>query len=244
MLRLSLVTYGLVLLVTLIALVTWWKLRPPEDILGMVFVPAGTFLAGEDQHPETLKAFYIDETEVTNRQFSVFCQGPGQAMGCKISESASNMPVVNVSYSLAQAYAKSQGKRLPKPLEWERAARGVQGDAYPWGRAEDPRLANLANNPNQPAPHLMPARSFSPYHGLYQMVGNAWEMVDGEITPSPEAVAHFAFLNPPATPNEPWISMRGGGFNFSLTNRILWDSSSIPARYAFGDIGFRCVKDP
>ena len=253
MIRLSLLTYGSVVLVTVIALVVWWRMHPPQDILGMIYVPGGTFLASGDNHPVKLGAFYIDETEVTNREFAVFCNGPGQEMGCKMSDAASNFPVVNVSYAMAQAYAKSQGKRLPKPLEWERAARGVNGDPYPWGKAEDPALANVANNQNFPVKQLMMARAFLPYHGLYQMVGNAWEMADQEVIPSKAAgdekpsadtIAHFASLSPPATGDEAWIAIRGGSYRASLSNRILWDAGWIPLRYAAEDIGFRCVKDP
>jgi hypothetical protein len=243
---LSLVTYGLVILVTLIAIGAWWWLRPPEQIPGMIYLPAGTFLAGEDKHPVALKAYYIDETEVTNGQFEAFCRGVGQQYHCVVPNAAPNLPVVNVTYALAQAYAKSYGKRLPKPLEWERAARGTKGDLFPWGNNEDPALANLASNPTLGDKRgLIPARSELPYNGAYQIVGNAWEMVDGEVKPSPETVARAATLmNPSPTADEPWISIRGGSFFTPLSPAIVYDTSSVPARYSAPDIGFRCVKDP
>jgi eukaryotic-like serine/threonine-protein kinase len=154
--------------------------------------------------------------------------------------------VVNVTYALAQAYAKSYGKRLPSPLEWERAARGTKGDLFPWGNNQDAALANVADNTTLGDKRgLTPARSNLPYNGAYQMVGNAWEMVDGEVKPSAETVARAAsLLNPPPTAEEAWISIRGGSFFTPLTPAILYDSSSVPARYSAPDIGFRCVKDP
>jgi hypothetical protein len=248
--RLSLITYGLVLLVTVIAVLAWRWLKPPEPIPGMIYIPAGTFLSGQDKHPVTLKPFYIDETEVTNGQFGEFCRTVGQVSGCVVPTSASNLPVVNVSYALARAYAKSFGKRLPSPLEWERAARGTQGDLFPWGDSEDPALANVKNNPalgdqHRLMPGLMPARSFVPHRGAYQMVGNAWEMVEGEVKPSAEAVARaHSLLNPAPTADEPWITIRGGSFNFDLAPGIVYDFNSVPERYTAKDIGFRCARDP
>jgi formylglycine-generating enzyme required for sulfatase activity len=243
--RLSLITYGLVLLVTAIAVLAWRWLKPPEPIPGMIYIPAGTFLSGQDKHPVTLKPFYIDETEVTNGQFAEFCRTVGQSLGCVVPVAAPNLPVVNVSYALARAYAKSFGKRLPSPLEWERAARGTQGDLFPWGDGEEPALANVKNNPALGDQHrLMPARSFVPHRGAYQMVGNAWEMVEGEVKPSAEAVARAqSLLNPVPTADEPWITIRGGSFNFDLAPGIVYDFNSIPERYTAKDIGFRCVKD-
>lgn len=244
--RLSLITYGLVLLVTLVAVFAWRWLKPPDAIPGMVYVPAGTFLSGEDKHPVALKAFYIDETEVTNAEFARYCRTVGQTAHCEVPTAAPYLPVVNVSYALAGAYAKSFGKRLPSPLEWERAARGTQGDLFPWGDKEDPALANVLNNPSLGEKRgLMPARSFVPHRGSYQMVGNAWEMVEGEVKPSVQAMAYYAsLLNPAPTADEPWITIRGGSFNQRLTPGIVYDSASIPERYTAPDIGFRCVKDP
>jgi formylglycine-generating enzyme required for sulfatase activity len=244
--KLSLVTYGLVVLVTILVVAAWLHYRPPEQIPSMVYIPAGTFLFGENNTPVTLKAFYIDETEVTNREFAQFCATAGQQVGCVMPPGATpNLPVVNITYALAKAFAKAQGKRLPKPEEWERAARGISGDLFPWGSDPDPTKANVANNTARPRV-VMPARGgLPPYRGEYHMVGNVSEMVEGEIKPSQAAVDHFNnVVKFPVTADEPWITTRGGSYLSVLSKEIVWDYTSIPERFSGPDIGFRCVKDP
>lgn len=240
LLRLSIVVYSAVLLVTGLAIWAWYAFQPPPELPGMIYIPAGTFLAGAGKHAVQLKAFYIDATEVTNAEFSDFCR----ATGCAVPAAAPELPVVNVPVELARAYARWRKKRLPTPAEWERAARGAKGALFPWGDAEDPSLANVANNPHLAEHRLMPARSFGSYPE-FQMIGNAWEMVEGQVNPSPEDLAGFAnLLSPPPTSTEPWIAIRGGSYDVPLMRDLAYASHAIPARYAAPDIGFRCAKDP
>jgi len=218
--------------------------KPPAAIQGMVYIPAGTFLAGADKHPVKLGAFYIDETEVTNAQFADFCR----ATGCQPPAGEAELPVVNVTIAEARAFAKWKGKRLPTGPEWERAARGDKGAKFPWGDDSDPFRANVADNTTLGVEHrLMKVKSFPPGFGVYDMVGNAFEMVEGAVTPSEEVVARlaqaFPSLEPPPTAQEPWIALRGGSFNRPLSPDLVSDQASIPARLKSADFGFRCAKD-
>jgi eukaryotic-like serine/threonine-protein kinase len=232
-----------VVLVIMIAGLAWWTTRsrtppspPPAQskaIPGMVYIPAGSFLSGQNNTPTSLPAFYIDETEVSNAEFAEYCR----AAGCPAPEGPPDFPVVRVTVVQARAFAKWKGKRLPSALEWERAARGTQGSKYPWGDAEDPSLANISGT------SLKPVKSYAAYGRAYQMAGNAWEMVEGEIPPSATAVAHFSsLLKPPPTAEEKWIAIRGGSFHMSLDAAVGYEWSPIPERYSSSDIGFRCAK--
>jgi eukaryotic-like serine/threonine-protein kinase len=237
-----------VFLVMIGAGVAWWGTRgkplldvpapkgpmlPVPAIAGMTYIPSGRFLSGPRNTPMSLPAFYIDSMEVSNAEFAEYCH----AKGTVPPEGAPNLPVVHVTAADARGYATWRKKRLPSALEWERAARGIEGARFPWGDAEDKSLANVEGTT------LKPVESYADYRGMYQMAGNVWEMVDGEITPSAQAVASFShLLTPPPTANEKWITIRGGSFHTPLAAAVGYEWSPIPERYSSSDIGFRCAK--
>jgi len=174
---------------------------------GMVYIPGGEFLAGtndedadDDQKPQVRRfvaTFYLDRTEVTNQQYRNFRADYVYPGG------EDNLPVTNVTYAEAEAYAKGVGKRLPTENEWEKAARGTDGRRFPWGDTWDTaRVASrrsrteaeaqlpeipLAQSKTPNACLLFPSRvrpvgsvpgGVSPY-GAVDMAGNAWEWVQG-----------------------------------------------------------------
>jgi eukaryotic-like serine/threonine-protein kinase len=216
-----------------------WNLSKQVPVTpGMIYFPAGMFPIGAGNNPQSVGAFYLDETEVTNGDFVEFCK----ATNCPPPPGAADLPVVNVTVAQARAFAQWKGKRLPTQIEWERAARGMDGNRYPWGKAEDSTMANLRDNATLAAHALMPVRSFKPLPA-YQMAGNAWEIVEGGVTPSQEAAALFAkLIAPPPGPADKWVQIRGGSFNTPLAAAVAYEWSPIPERFSSADIGFRCAK--
>jgi formylglycine-generating enzyme required for sulfatase activity len=164
----------------------------------LVLIPAGKFLAGDK--PATfevnLPAFYMGRYPVTTAQYARFLNAvrPSgvelarwmllDAKGSVYKEGENYLaatgkqdhPVVNVSWHGAQAYCRWAGLRLPTELEWEKAARGVDGRDYPWGNAWDAGKCRHAGNRNGETTAAVTAYAdgCSPF-GLAQMSGNVWQ---------------------------------------------------------------------
>ena len=208
----------------------------------MELVPAGPFQYGTDDRTVTLPAFYIDKTEVTNAAFLQFHNAQGEPLPPGFPKDKPGYPVVNVTIIEAHAFAKWAGKRLPTSQEWEKAARGADGRLFPWGNNPDAARCNVNGKGLRPATDLPDGAS--PY-GALNMVGNAWELVEQEMTPSPEAIEHFRILiDPPPKASEPWYMIRGLSFKTpSLASEAVRDYGTVPARFLADDLGFRCAKD-
>jgi eukaryotic-like serine/threonine-protein kinase len=207
----------------------------------MVLVPAGHFLFGKEKTDAQTGAYYIDKTEVTNQAYADFCKATGRPLPRDFPSDKAKYPVVNVTIDDAESFAKWAGERLPSAREWEKAARGTDGRAYPWGNAADPSKANIGSSSLSPAIDF--AAAASPYKTL-QMIGNAWELIEEPTTPSDRQIKEFAKMQPPPTLNDIWHQARGGSYQYpQLVPDLTFDSTPIPAGWKAPDIGFRCVKD-
>jgi serine/threonine-protein kinase len=207
----------------------------------MVLVPAGDFEFGEKKVKAPLSAFYIDTTEVSNAAYAAFCSATGRPLPDDFPQDKPNYPVVNITFLDAHQFAMWAGKRLPSAKEWEKAARGDDGRAFPWGNEKDASHANVGSKKLDPV-NSHPDGA-SPY-GALNMVGNAWEYVEQLTVPSAQAMENFRImLNPAPRADEPWYQIRGESNMEPLAQAAVWDYTTVPARWKAPIIGFRCAKD-
>lgn len=153
------------------------------------------------------RGFYMTQTPITNRQYGAFITETAMAapdvdfvdwesyglnkkfeltrkyawVNGTYPPGREDHPVVLISYSDAQAYARwlshktGQYWRLPTEREWELGARGLDGRAYPWGNKFNPAKANSADlGPYDTMPVGSFPRGASPF-GLLDMAGQVYE---------------------------------------------------------------------
>jgi sulfatase modifying factor 1 len=103
-------------------------------------------------------------------------------------------PVVAVAYEDAQAYARWRGHSLPTEMQWEWAARAGQtrsgqDHAQPQGANTWQGLFPVINTSEDGFTGLAPVGCFPPNAlGLWDLIGNAWELTADLYTPQHGAV--------------------------------------------------------
>jgi serine/threonine-protein kinase len=221
----------------------------------MVQVAAGSYTIGSEAsdadeyskpaHIVTVKAFLIDKTEVTNAQYKEFVDKTGHRTplhwaGGTYPEGAAQLPVVNVSWSDAAAFAKWAGKRLPTEAEWEVAARGTDGRLYSWGSNWDSSAANVDQKSGELKPVGSYPASASPC-GADDMIGNVWEWTASDYDPYPGSTAQWP-KDEAGKERRPIKIIRGGAFSTGSKVNATWRGFYEPEKP--GDrLGFRCAKD-
>lgn len=189
----------------------------------MVTIPAGKFIfgKGDSQQEITLPEYSIDKYEVTNAQYAKV------KADYKYPSNRGDFPVIEVSQVEADAHCKAAGKRLPTEQEWEKAARGTDGRAYPWGNEFDERCAVTSETANEGEPMAVGSceKGKSPY-GVMDMAGNVWEWTSSYTKD-----------------DQRYVVLRGGSYfedgSFAAVTSTI---RSIPVDRK-GYVGFRCVKD-
>jgi formylglycine-generating enzyme required for sulfatase activity len=222
----------------------WTPVTRTFDGVEMVLVPAGCFPMGSEAetifapttpvHEQCFEApFWIDVTEVSNAQY-----------GSHGEFSGPDQPRENVTWFEAAAHCASRGARLPTEAEWEYAARGPDGWAYPWGDsfvAENTVFAQTAVGETA-AVGSRPAGAS--WVGVLDMAGNVSEWTHSINEPYPYDASDGREAEESAgTVLARHRILRGADYqsvakDITLTNRVpLTPSASLEV------YGFRCVRD-
>lgn len=113
-------------------------------------------------------------------------------------EPEKDLSATQLSWNLADEFARWMGFRLPSEAEWEKAARGTDKRHWPWGNDyPDDTYAGFMDNPlcKPSEVHAFP-KGVSPY-GAYNMAGNVWEFVADWYNAEFDAGLKDGMRNPP-----------------------------------------------
>jgi serine/threonine-protein kinase len=225
----------------------------------LINIPAGAFQMGKNDglpqespaHKITLTPFSMDKTEVTNAEYAQFVrdanhQPPEHWGGIKPPVGEDSLPVSNITYDDAQAFATWRSKRdkvtyrLPTDEEWEYAARnGDKGNLYPWGNTwQSGRSATVEAGVGKAQP-VGSYREGGNQWGIQDLIGNVWEFTSSKASVYPG--------NPAKLPDQlkDWVVVRGGSFQSSAKGDKPISSTYrdwVAPNYKSVTLGFRLVK--
>jgi formylglycine-generating enzyme required for sulfatase activity len=153
-------------------------------------------------------------------------------------------PALYVTWGEAAQFCRDHGKRLPSEAEWEKAARGTDGNLFPWGHDEPTsRLAVFGRYHAHEIPLVAAVETGeagkSPY-GVHHMAGNIAEWVHDWF-----GVDYYAMMpdrNPAGPSTGRYKVTRGGSWkSHQQLLRSATRNGAVPDQRA-PTIGFRCAK--
>ncbi len=240
----------------------------------MSCIAGGPFVRGRDEGERSnekpqatvwLQTFYMDQYEVTYAEYKA-CQ---KAKECPRSGPRytdfdhPQMPIQGVSWFDALAYCEAHGKTLPTEAQWEKAARGPQGELHPWGDApatcelaiiKDARgrscgLKKAISKPDTGRPWDVGSRPVGRYE-LYDMVGNSWEWVHDWYSRSYDKCGEACEGVDPRGPCDGEDVCKGHSQKIVRGGSWYWDAehgtgtyrrAHFPSNDPFHHFGFRCA---
>jgi formylglycine-generating enzyme required for sulfatase activity len=217
----------------------------------LVFVPEGVFTmghGGEDnpEHEVYLSDFWIYRAEVTNQQYALCvaagkCSQPGteNAMKRLTDSNYREHPVAGVDWAQSEAYCQWVDGRLPTEAQWEKTARGPEGNLYPWGEgAPACELGNFNDCTGQTSKVDEHPQGKSYYEAL-GTAGNVFEWVADWYK------AQYYSESPERDPLGPQVgdvrSVRSSSYVSPLDDLRPSKRFYLAPDQTRADLGFRCV---
>jgi formylglycine-generating enzyme required for sulfatase activity len=242
-------------------------LKESDDLC---LAPAGEFTMGSEEitgdekpvHQVTLDPFFVEKYPVTNARYACFIEAGGYeneqwwtragwqwVKGTGWTQPAlwddekwnrPEYPVVGIAWYEAWAYAHWAGRRLLTEAEWEKAARGTDGRAYPWGDEFDGEKCNVGtgnlldtSGATTPVGQYSPAGD-SPY-GCVDMAGNVWEWTSSLYRSYPYRLDDGR----EGVEVQGNRVVRGGSFDYTADSARCAARNRRPPSYRYGYDGFR-----
>jgi formylglycine-generating enzyme required for sulfatase activity len=212
------------------------------DGVEMALVPPGCFMmgsadGGRSEKPVNKqcfdKPFWIDKTEVTQKQF--------KALGGVAAEPSffewANHPVEQITWLEARDFCAKRGTRLPTEAEWEYAARGPDNLVYPWGNTFDGSKVVWLRNGTVDVGSLPGGASWV---GALDLSGNVAEWVSTLYKPYPYNKDDGRESNSDTGGSR---VMRGGGWSsYEVPPTLFSASARVDGFGTPSSTGFRCVQ--
>ena len=184
---------------------------------------------------------------------------------CLPTSKKGNHPWVNVPLHEALAICAKVGKRLPTNKEWYRAALGTPDAVNP----DDSTTCSLGRTGQSHSDTTGTRASCVSSYGVYDMVGNVWEWVDGQVEDGKYGVRYLPSdgyvdeVDVEGVPSRTATSsnvafgedyffidhsglrgmIRGGFWSLKEKAGIFSINATVQTSFVGDAVGFRCAKD-
>ena len=205
-----------------------------------------------------LDTYFIDRDEVSMAEYLAFLDEQGLPVPHELQHLIWHLidvhvlpdyvmarwPAMYMDWKEADQFCAVRHARLPTEAEWEKAARGTNGNLFPWGsKVPDENLAVSGLYHVHQIPLVAAVDSFeegrSPY-GLSHMAGNVREWVNDWF--GPDYYPRMPERNPQGPKVGRYKSVRGGSWRSrSQLLRTATRNGANPSLRS-PNVGFRCAK--
>jgi formylglycine-generating enzyme required for sulfatase activity len=214
----------------------------------------------QPQHSVTLNSYWIYKTEVSNAMYQQcvqagMCLAPVQGNSATRGSYYGNKnfddyPVVFVTWQMSETYCEWAGGGLPTEAQWEYAARGPDGNLFPWGNnAWSKTLANVKNSQIGDTTPVDDYQAGASPFGLLNMSGNVWEWVfdwyrDDYYRTNSNWIDPIGPESGKVVDGLAFKSVRGGAYWNPAGDTSIAIHDWERAVYATMEVGFRCAMNP